>query len=206
LAHNPVVPMMANGANHFVPSTSQAPMPVADDTSFRERIAMLSLQAHGNTWGATDTANGSADGLSPSARQRLASRQQHSGAIAPLDLAVSGENFKQAPDTALLSPVYETRTPSPTVIRSEYLSKNDAKATATEGKSEQSKVTSAPNRPSPLTQRPTNQNGHTRGAKSENDSSWQKAGKGKKKGGNHNPQQSGHAEPQPKNASERRGG
>ncbi len=50
--------------------------------------------------------------LSPSGRQRMMSRQQQNG-IAPLDLAMPDNSL--IPDH--LSPVYETRSPSPTAVR-----------------------------------------------------------------------------------------
>lgn len=50
---------------------------------------------------------------SESNRQRLAGRNQQAG-IAPLDLAVANPVF---PESQHLSPVYEMRTPSPTVLR-----------------------------------------------------------------------------------------
>ena len=194
--------------------------PLADDTSFRERIAMMSLQQSSNSAASPDAANMTPSGrLSPSTRLRLISRQPQSVAIAPLDLAFSGEGFGGRPaDSALLSPVYENRTPSPTIIRNgDIFSKADTRQPEGDTKTTQSnpaktedKVNfhhAAAHKPSPLGQPASTprQNGHVRGAKSETDGGWQKAGKGRKKG-NTAVQHTANSEQPPKNTSERKGG
>jgi hypothetical protein len=203
------------------PYTAVSPVSgqLADDTSFRERIAMMNLQSGNSSLVSPDVANlSSSDRLSPSTRLRLISRQPQSVAIAPLDLAFSGEGMVgKGADAALLSPVYENRTPSPTVIRNgEIFSKADIKQAENETRAshvepanpdERHRNTQANHKPSPLALQTLapRENGHVRGAKSEADGGWQKAGKGRKKASNAT-QQSSHAELPPKNTSERKGG
>ncbi|KND89190.1 Poly(A) RNA polymerase cid13 [Tolypocladium ophioglossoides CBS 100239] len=217
-------PVVVNGsATPLVP-------PAADDTSFRERIAMMN--AYYVPQGVQqEVPNGSAARLSSSARQRLLSRQPQNAVIAPLDLAIDDRrvNKPSGIDSAHLSPVYETRTPSPNAFRkndSSWLpSKLDrriegkAARTANEKgilpvnerpaapqesdespKSPKKAVAQAPKAAAPWT------NGHVRGAKSDSDGGWQKASKGKKKPAIAGVQQQGRAEQLPKNESERKGG
>jgi hypothetical protein len=216
-AEAPAVPLQ-NGMMGFAPAAVPQNGQLADDTSFRERIAMMNLQSGGNSLVSPDVANLSSSGrLSPSTRLRLISRQPQSVAIAPLDLAFSGEGMGgKGVDAALLSPVYENRTPSPTVIRNgEIFSKADVRRAEEEAKGTRADHTKpedgqknahSSHKPSPLTQQTSapRENGHVRGARSETDGAWQKAGKGRKKA-NIGPQ-TNHAEPAPKNTSERKGG
>ncbi|KAK5988625.1 Poly(A) RNA polymerase cid13 [Cladobotryum mycophilum] len=219
--HSPVI---VNGSN-----ASLAPPP-ADDASFRERIAMMNLY-HVNPHSISQESqygNGSAR-LSPSARQRLMSRQPQSGVIAPLDLAISDHRVGKSmvPEMAHLSPVYETQVPSPTAFRKQdsfgtFSDKLDAQVNAKAARGETAKATAKPQeaqkpqegQKSSKAQRQSGQtpkgntpreNGHNRSVKSEVDGSWQKAGKGKKKGVNVTGQ-STQAEQLPKHDSERKGG
>ncbi|KAK0392876.1 hypothetical protein NLU13_2370 [Sarocladium strictum] len=216
-AQGKAIPGGVPGSPYTAISPSQGQL--ADDTSFRERIAMMNLQSGNNSLVSPDVANLPASGrLSPSTRLRLISRQPQSVAIAPLDLAFSGEGIGgKGADAALLSPVYENRTPSPTVIRNgEIFGKADAHQAEngsqvlhleTTKPDEKQRLTQATHKPSPLAQHVVapRENGHVRGVKSETDGGWQKAGKGRKKVSNVLPQPS-HAEPPPKNSSERKGG
>jgi hypothetical protein len=92
----------------------------AEDASFRERIALMNSFYLSNQLNQQEAQQTSTARLSPSARQRLMSRQMQNGAIAPLDLAVGdGRVSKQAgTEAAHLSPVYENRMPpSPSTTR-----------------------------------------------------------------------------------------
>lgn len=207
-----------------------------DDASFRDRIAMMSSYQQPTVAATQDGTNPNsmaASGttkLASAARPRLSGRNAQGGMIAPLDLAIADARIGKGPmpDMAHLSPVYETRTPSPTTFR-----KSDAVVSgqATSGGQPSGKATGwdvgkpggaqknmadqdgqkaakAP-KPTNTSQRPPantpRENGHVRGAKSESDGGWQKAGKGKKKGtsallGQNNGEQL------PKIESERKGG
>lgn len=221
-------PLVVNGSNNNVSRHQQN-----DDSSFRERISMLSTQYMSPQAAPQDTSmfrNGNLAALP--ARQMMPYQPQAAG-IAPLDLAI-GDRRPIGPDVSLLSPVYETRTPSPTVAR-KLEGKLDRPGNALHGEQKKSNWTKTSpveggNGPesSPETQRHAkgsrlgNQpaktngaNGHTRVV---SESGWQKAGKNKKKGaGNNNnsnsqqqqqqqPQQPVQAEQPPKRDSERKGG
>ncbi|OAA70345.1 PAP/25A-associated-like protein [Cordyceps fumosorosea ARSEF 2679] len=162
-------------------------LPPADDTSFRERIASMHPYYPG-----------------------FASLPQ------------DGDNrLNKAPmmDMAHLSPVYETRTPSPTMhrksdsgaahdmpLRPRHGGGTDAKKSPVTDKhpagQESQKGKSL--KPNPAAQRsnPPRENGHVRGAKSENDGGWQKAGRRKKAPSGLNVS----SEQPPKHESERKGG
>lgn len=215
-------PLVLNGSNHHLNRHVQS-----DDSSFRDRIAMMNSQ-YMNPQAPTQDAGSFYNGyLAPSTRQdTMMSYQPQTAAIAPLDLAI-GDRRPVGSDVSLLSPVYETRTPSPTVIRKmdgpgrlERPANSNPQGDPKKQNWSQSSKTSpqeAEHHPesSPEAQkqgkglRPGNQpskvngvNGHTRGA---SESGWQKAGKNKKKGANNSIQQ-GHAEQPPKRDSERKGG
>ncbi|KAM3438141.1 hypothetical protein MY4824_003384 [Beauveria thailandica] len=207
-------------------------LPPADDTSFRERIASMhpyypglaglpqdgKLHAQGMNVSMTAGGKGSASG-----RQRLSSRNTSSGLIAPLDLATGDNRLNKASmvDMAHLSPVYETRTPSPTMyrknesgsvhgmpLRPKQGSGSEAKkspATEKHGAGQDSQK-GKNQKANAATQRsnPPRENGHVRCAKSESDGSWQKAGRRKKASGGLNA--SSHGEQPPKHESERKGG
>ncbi|EWZ86753.1 hypothetical protein BFJ70_g12478 [Fusarium oxysporum] len=218
-AYNPV-PVAANGS--AAPMMAAAPS-TADDPSFRDRIAMMSAHYMASPHIVQDPMVAANSRLSPSTRQRLMSRQQN-GMIAPLDLAIA-ENRINRPsvgqDFAHLSPVYENRTPSPTVLRKDGPWKsekqNSPKTGRGEGPKSSQKTEERAQEPQEGTKSQKNQksgsqkvngareNGHVRGARSETDGGWQKAGKGKKKGANNNGQQ-GNGEQPPKHESERKGG
>ena len=214
------VPVVANGST--APLMAAAPS-TADDPSFRDRIAMMSAYYMGTPHIVQDPNVGNSR-LSPSTRQRLMSRQNQNGVIAPLDLAIA-ENRIDRPvgqDFAHLSPVYETRTPSPTVLRKDGPWKSEKQNSPKSGRGDGSKGTQKSEEQSHNSQEGTKsqknqkgnsqksnsnrENGHVRGARSESDNAWQKAGKGKKKGGNNNNAQQGNGEQPPKHESERKGG
>lgn len=214
------VPVVANGTTpHMAPST-------ADDPSFRERIMMMNSYYMAAPNLAQEPVAGTSR-LSPSTRQRLMSRQQNG--IAPLDLAIAEHRIDRpvGQDFAHLSPVYENRTPSPTVVRKpDGPLKSDKQATQNSPKTSRGDGSKAGQKPDERVQdsqdgsKPqkgqkgnaqsqkvngVRENGHVRGAKSESDGGWQKAGKGKKKGAN-NAANQGNGEQLPKLESERKGG
>ncbi|GJN69460.1 PAP/25A associated domain-containingfamily [Purpureocillium lilacinum] len=226
-------------ASRSPPSTDRPPIVVngtsgpfshalPDDASFRDRVAKMG--AYYFPQGATqEVPNGGAARLSPSARQRLMSRQQQNGVIAPLDLAIADHRIAKPPmiDSAHLSPVYETRTPSPSTLRKNDSSllpmKMDSRVDGKGGRTDRDKagptgmerppavqdsdkMQKPPRAAAPAVKAPPPRtNGHIRAAKSESDGGWQKAGKGKKRPANIATQQ-GQAEQPPKNDSERKGG
>lgn len=173
--------------------------------------------------------------LPPSTKQRLMSRQAHqNGVIAPLDLAIGDHRKAMVADIAHLSPVYETQASSPAATRKSDVpavstgktvhekvdAKADIKVTHEEtakptAKAEEKAQPARENQKSSKAQKSTGQsnqrnntpreNGHVRGAKSDGDGGWHKAGKGKKKGSS-GLAQAAHAEQLPKSDSERKGG
>jgi len=207
----PGKPVVVNGSTHS-PVTPQQP---AEAQSFHQRIAALagfSPVPYATVAGAS---------VNGTARQRMLSRQQQNG-IAPLDLAMPESAV--VPDAQHLSPVFEARTPSPSVLRKpdglfhgavvpggprkeapskpSQISPVEASGTKAEG-------AAAASQPK-LNGTATKQNGHTRAAKSESEgaNAWQKP-KGRKKGvvvdlkaaahGNH-------VEPLPHDEADRKGG
>ncbi|KAH6885272.1 hypothetical protein B0T10DRAFT_92083 [Thelonectria olida] len=215
-------PVVVNGSG--APASAPAvPAPV-DETSFRERIAQMSSSYMNTSHIIQEPMATGTSRLSPSTRQRLMSRQPQNGVIAPLDLAISDHRFDRpvGPEFSHLSPVYETRTPSPTVVRKPDW-KPEKSGNGKTSRIDTAKSISKPDdrgqdsqesHKSPKAQKLSNQsprvngvreNGHVRGAKSESDGGWQKAvGKGKKKGVNGSAQ--GTSEQLPKHESERKGG
>ncbi|KAM0432202.1 hypothetical protein ACHAPT_004738 [Fusarium lateritium] len=216
------VPVVANGTTpQMAPST-------ADDPSFRDRIMMMSSYYMAAPHLVQEPVATGTSRLSPSTRQRLMSRQQN-GMIAPLDLAIAEHRIDRpvGQDFAHLSPVYENRTPSPTVVRKpdgplksdKQAAQNSPKTARGEGpksgqKPDERVHNSQEGSKSQKGQKSASQaqkvngvreNGHVRGAKSESDGGWQKAGKGKKKGAN-NAANQGNGEQLPKLESERKGG
>lgn len=108
-------PIVVNGSN--TPLTMPQP---TEDASFRERIAMMNSFYLSNHLNQQEAQNGHTARLSPSARQRLMSRQPQNGVIAPLDLAIGdglAGNKSAGVDASHLSPVYETQAPSPSTLR-----------------------------------------------------------------------------------------
>lgn len=208
-----------------------------NDSSFRERVALMNSSymnmphfvQHPSFIG-----NGQ---YGPATHQHVANQQPQNAVIAPLDLAISNGQVRKPADSdaSLLSPVYETLTPSPTSNRKpdfarspqaaqqqawssalkQNLKADDGKDSSRAGTGAQSnqrpQASHGPqegkqNKNSKSTQPKANgtkENGHARGARSEAEGGWQKAGKGKKKG---QTAQTGGAEQPPKNAAERKGG
>ncbi|KAG5926205.1 hypothetical protein E4U53_003123, partial [Claviceps sorghi] len=223
-------PIVVNGSN--APLLTGPPQP-SEDASFRERIAMMNSFYLSNQLNQQEVQNGHTARLSPSARQRLMSRQPQNGIIAPLDLAIGdgrvGNKSVAVEASPHLSPVYETQTPSPCTIRkpgnaaapatwpANKQSKPPIKGEKSNGtrtgaetgpsKEEWSQVQKSPNCSASKSSVPHDP-GHVRAARSEGHDGWQKAtGKSKKKGSNaaYAAQQL-HAEVAPKNEAERKGG
>ena len=157
-------------------------------------------------------------GISPGSRIRL-TRQIQNGGMSPLDIGV-GQDDGLREELPHLSPVYETRTPSPTTNRKfePSLERKLSAATvkAKESKSEDSRPGSKLGpangnqmKHSSLDLKP---NSHTRNAKSEGNipGGWQKIPKNKKKGSVPDNKSNGHGqahgEKVPYNDSERKGG
>jgi hypothetical protein len=234
-------PSIAQGGSPVVVNGSYKPIGVSstDEASFRDRIAMMNsyqqtsipTAQEGQNATAAVGSNTTASKPAPNGHARPSGRNAQGGMIAPLDLAIADGRMSKGPmtDMAHLSPVYETRTPSPTTFR-----KSDATAAGQSKTPVQhvgkppgvdgDKTSSAERTPAGQasqkpargqanlnpSQRPNaanapRENGHVRGAKSESDGGWQKAGKGKKKAA---PLLSGpnHGEQLPKFESERKGG
>jgi len=156
--------------------------------------------------------------LSPNTRNRLA-RQAQNGGMSPLDISV-GQSEVLREDVAHLSPVYETRTPSPTASRKFDLAGdrkvNGVSSKAAEEKLEISttgqKLTAVDGNQSKQSPQSSQSNGHSRGSKSEGGgtNAWQKIPKSKKRGTASEQKSTGIgqalSERLPNNASERKGG
>ncbi|OBR08596.1 Pap 25a associated domain family [Colletotrichum higginsianum IMI 349063] len=119
-------PVIVNGTTtpSSAPNTTAAALPTTassrplDDPSFRDRIALMSMNQY--AWASQAQAQPEVvNGTQMSLRQRAMSRQQ-SGVIAPLDLATRDNRInghQLSIDAQHLSPINETRSPSPTVVR-----------------------------------------------------------------------------------------
>ena len=113
--HNPAQfpdrPVIVNST-----TATRSPSKNVGDASFQQRIAMANSFHPGIPYAPMANDTSPSAGLSPpnGDRMRSMARQQQNG-IAPLDLAAGG--FGVAQDLQHLSPVYETRTPSPTLMR-----------------------------------------------------------------------------------------
>ncbi|KAI9641640.1 hypothetical protein NHQ30_009494 [Ciborinia camelliae] len=158
--------------------------------------------------------------LSPNSRNRLI-RNSQNGGMSPLDIAHGNNDILQKEFTHL-SPVYETRTPSPTINRKlENPKFNGSASTSDKYKAEQPKTNlkHSIGTEQSIKQSTSNlkQNGHTRSVKSEgsgpgsSSGSWQKIpNKGKKGRGPHEAKTANggnsHGEKLPVNESERKGG
>jgi hypothetical protein len=169
--------------------------------------------------GSTPTEHASnAHRLSPSARSR-SSRQSQTSGISPLDLGFSHIDH-QRDEISHLSPVYEARTPSPTVNR-KFEPALDKKSNGSPvSAKEQNPWASKPGQKLGLAngnqvkQAPADPkaNGHRRGSKSEGSGpgSWQKIPRGKKKGPaaelKEVAHEHAHGEKLPNDISERKGG
>lgn len=220
-------PVVVNGSSS---TTSPAQPALTDDSSFRDRIALMSSQyMNPHAIAQHPSFLGTDPNLAQAARQHLMSDQPNN-AIAPLDLAVPNTSMYHpgAAEISLLSPVYESQNSSPVVPRGETgmpaTSEKPRNGNAEAKKSAWTNTTSKQNQrvpneqsqeplentkqPKAAKQTPTTSaprpNGHVRGARSESDGGWQKASKGKKKMSTE--PQSTHAELPPKKASERKGG
>ncbi|KAG5981035.1 hypothetical protein E4U55_003369 [Claviceps digitariae] len=219
-------PIVVNGSN--APLVTGPPQP-SEDASFRERIAMMNSFYLSNQLNQQEVQNGHTARLSPSARQRLMSRQPQNGIIAPLDLAIGdgrvGNKSVAVEASPHLSPVYETRTPSPSTFRkpanatapaTSLPNKPPTKVERSNGSRPAADI--APSKECSQFQKPSNlsaskslmprETGHVRSAKSEGNDGWQKAaGKSKKKSSNAAcAAQHSHAEMAPRNEAERKGG
>ncbi|KAJ3485656.1 hypothetical protein NLG97_g6767 [Lecanicillium saksenae] len=217
-------PLVVNGTG------KSSTLPPADDTSFRERIASMHPYYPGSAGLPQDGklhAQGAnmnaATGSKASGRQRQPPRNNSSGLIAPLDLAIGDNRLNKASmaDMAHLSPVYETRTPSPTThrkndsgpmhempLRPKHGGTNEAKKSPVTDKppanQDNQKAKNQKSNTPGQRSNPPRDNGHVRGAKSESDGGWQKAGRKKKAPSGLNvPSQN---EQPPKNDLERKGG
>jgi len=214
-------PLVVNGSHHS-PGT---PQNTPDAQSFGQRIAAMSAIS-GIPYATTMPGSR----LSENSRQRLLSRQQPNG-IAPLDLAIADPGLVQ--ELQHLSPVYETRTPSPTVVRrfeapvsyeqvaptivpssskvprSENTSKAGHKSSPTDKSGGKKDMPQTPLPKARVNGVASRENGHVRAAKSESDhpGGWQKPKSRKKQADLKN---AAHAFPQseqlPKNEADRKGG
>ncbi|KAF4122922.1 Cid1 family poly A polymerase [Geosmithia morbida] len=216
----------------------------ADEACFRERIAMMNAQfMNAQFLGQPMSIMGNGQQPLQPMQHGMSAWPPQSAAIAPLDLAVSGEGSVRKPngtDGPLLSPVYENTTLPATSFRKSGKQESQASSgwagavkqnlqpdeqrarlqdmmdkpknpRAGTAQTWAAVSTSAPALAPTLTVGPKGNPGHVRGAKSESEGGWQKAGKGKKKGTVANSTtttnaQQGHAEVPPKNTSERKGG
>ena len=106
-------PVVANGAKQW---SSNVP---TNDSSFRERVALMNSTYMNMPHFAQHPSFTSNGQYTPAMRQQIASQQPQNAVIAPLDLAISNEHVRKPAETdaSLLSPVYETLTPSPTTNR-----------------------------------------------------------------------------------------
>ncbi|KAM0277476.1 hypothetical protein ACHAQH_005754 [Verticillium albo-atrum] len=233
-------PVIVNGSTNTSTSSTATSIPIPgavqplEDASFRDRINLMGLTQYQTQQSVfqPDTASGAP---ASSTRQRIGVRQHQNGVIAPLDLAIRetrGGGHPLALDPQHLSPINETRSPSPTAVRKlDHAFKSDATKippsvtmdslaepfkpgqtsneqpalpvkeqrqtpAITQGGARSSVVSSGhplqvshtPNQIPPFNPKVngTRENGHVRGAKSEShsaDGTWQKATKGRKKGG-----------------------
>ena len=215
-------PLIVNGSN-------VNPAQGSEDQSFRERIAMLSSYYMTPSYLAQDPTFAGSGQLTPAARQHLVSQQPQNAVIAPLDLAISNSHVRRPAESEgqVLSPVYETHAPSSTAARKPDVRSKTSKASHTQDPKQSGSAAAVRQNPKlddqvqrsqeaakqsknakPAVPTPkvnsSRESGHVRGARSETDQGWQKAGKGKKKATSTT--QQSNAEPPPKNVSERKGG
>ncbi|RBQ84346.1 hypothetical protein VDGD_02698 [Verticillium dahliae] len=118
-------PVIVNGSTNVSTSSAAAGIPIPgavqsmEDASFRDRINLMGLTSYQTQHTAfqSDAASGASTSTT---RQRLSTRQHQNGVIAPLDLAVREGRSSGHPlalDPQHLSPINETRSPSPTTVR-----------------------------------------------------------------------------------------
>lgn len=204
-------PMVANGStslNDSVPTFTSPP--IANGVSPH--------QLHTPNGFGHDSVNG-APRLSPNTRIRMG-RQAQNGGMSPLDIGLGQGEHREIlrEDVPHLSPVYETRTPSPTANRKfEPVMDRKLKGSISNNKEGRSESSVTPSKLGPLNTIQVNQhsaeakvNGHTRAVKSEGSpGSWQKISKGKKKGPSetrNSPNGQLEIEKQPIKDSDRKGG
>lgn len=219
-------PLVVNGSNQ----SPAAPQYGPDIQSFNQRMAAMNMMNGIPFTPITGEVSNARTRLTdPHNRQRVMSRQQQN-VIAPLDLAIGDHSVVQ--DLQHLSPVYETRTPSPTVVRRFENSathdkpvfppassghkearpdppKSSQKSPLEGGPALTKKESVSGNVPHPRINGITRENGHVRAAKSESDhpSGWQKP-KSRKKQADLKNAAIGHpqSEQPPKNEADRKGG
>ncbi|KAK0628253.1 hypothetical protein B0T17DRAFT_486800 [Bombardia bombarda] len=223
-------PVIVNGSSvNRSPATGQS----AAEVSFQHRAMGAALHNAAPFTPMAIETNGVA-GFSPpsTGRPRMISRQQQNG-IAPLDLATG--DFTVTQDLQHLSPVYENRSPSPTVVRrfdapiiasplrAQSGSGRELRSEFSRGAQKSSPVKSPPTGPSPKLDSASRspiletrlnglarENGHVRAAKSqsENLSVWQKSKPRKKCAADPKQAVNGFAQSEqlPKNDADRKGG
>lgn len=214
-------PVIVNGSST---NRSPAAVPSLLDATFQQRMAM-GVPLHLPYSAVVGDPNGSLVGFA-----RLHTRQQ----LAPLDLAT--QDFGVHQEIPHLSPVYEHRTPSPTVSRkfepspgtqspgsgSHKENRSDFSKQSQKAPVNKSPTSSSSNRQlndsanrSPVQDQRVNgvtkENGHTRTTRnhSENAGGWQRSKQRKKVGGGdskHLVNGSSHSEQPPKNEADRKGG
>jgi len=207
----PEKPLVVNGTTQS-PATPQQPL---EAPSFNQRVAALG--------GFSPVPYAAIAGASPNGtpRQRLLSRQQQNG-IAPLDLAIADPAL--VPESQHLSPVFEARTPSPSILRKPDGLFNGAPVSNGPRKEaplrspQASPVDAFPARAEDATASvqprmngtATKENGHVRGAKSESEgpSAWHKPKVRKKGTADLKAAANGflHGEQAPRNEADRKGG
>lgn len=174
-------PMVVNGSTSLISD----PVPTLTSPPVVNGVSPHQLSTPNNF--SHDQVNG-ASRLSPNTRNRLA-RQVQNGGMSPLDIGL-GQSEILRDDLPHLSPVYETRTPSPTANRKfEPVIDRKLQGSGSNDKEGQSESSLASSKLGPANTNQVRQsssepklNGHTRAVKSEGSSgSWQKISKSKKK-------------------------
>ncbi|KAM0323709.1 hypothetical protein ACHAQA_008646 [Verticillium albo-atrum] len=118
-------PVIVNGSTNTSASSVAASIPIpgapqpTEDASFRDRINLMGLTQYQTQQVAFQSETVGAVSAS-STRPRVSARQHQNGVIAPLDLAIRENRAGGHPlalDPQHLSPINETRSPSPTTVR-----------------------------------------------------------------------------------------
>ncbi|KUJ09281.1 uncharacterized protein LY89DRAFT_282298 [Mollisia scopiformis] len=180
LEGRPDQPLVVNGS-FALSSESGSTVP----TTSKTKGAVPHPIAVPNGFSSSEQINGPPK-LSPNSRNRLA---RQNGGMSPLDIG-TGNNEILRDDLPHLSPVYETRTPSPTTTRK--FDPLGQKANGLPSRGAEGKPGPLNTTPKPISTNGTQvmqgspvskANGHTRASKSEGASgAWQKIQKGKRKG------------------------
>lgn len=206
-------PMVVNGSN---PVTSE---PLAEIKLPTQNGVSSTPTVFQNGFKASEYTNGNGSLRSSPSRSKPA-RQMPNGGVPSIDIGLSQIQMMHE-DLPYLSPVYETRTPSPRTIRKfEPVLEPRINGTSSKNSNDLSRlpqlaikgVANGHEVKSSLSLSPLKLNGHTRGSKSEggNSNAWQKAGNKKKKGISAESTSSGNGQPlsekPPRKESERRGG